>query len=162
MMSAGVPLAIALGIVLPIFALIATLGSLVRRRLPKMAEAETPEKRRMMRQFNLVNFGQWIAIFLVVNVLRNLHLDAWVVPSIVLIVGAHFLPLARIFRAPQHVKTGIAMMLCAAVAIVLPVSMRETVECVSAGLILWISAAGALYTAFRMTPRMALASQIGN
>jgi hypothetical protein len=46
-------------------------------------------------------------------------------------------------------------MLCAAVALVLPASVRDAVECVSAGFILWTSAAAALYTAFRMAPSSA-------
>jgi len=81
-------------------------------------------------------------IFGVINLLRYLHLDAWVVPSIVLIVGAHFIPLARIFQAPQHLKAAIAMMVCAAIAVVLPVAVRDTVECLSAGLILWAKRSG--------------------
>lgn len=152
MSSAGVPLGVGLAVVLPVFVLIAFLGSVARRRLPKFSEAETPEKKQKMRAFNMVNIAQWLAIFGVINLLRNFHLDAWIVPSIVLIVGAHFIPLAWIFQAPQHLKTGIAMMLCAAVAVVLPVSVRDTVECMGAGLILWISAAGALYVAFRLAP----------
>jgi hypothetical protein len=161
MSSAGVPLRIALAVVIPVFVLIAFFGSVARRRLPKPAATETPEKKQRMRAFNMVNIAQWLAIFGVINLLRNFHLDAWVVPSIVLIVGAHFIPLARIFQAPQHLKTGIAMMLCAAVAVVLPVSVRDTVECVCAGLILWASAAGALYAAFRLVSRPAFASQAG-
>jgi hypothetical protein len=161
MISAGVPLRVALAMVVPVFVLIAFLGSAVRRRLPKLAAAETPEKKQMMRTFNMVNIAQWVAIFGVVNLLRFLHLDAWIVSSIVLIVGAHFIPLARIFQAPQHLKTGIAMMLCAAVAVVLPVSVRDIVECLGAGLILWVSAAGALYAAFRLVSRPAFASQAG-
>jgi len=160
MSSAGVPLGVGLAVVLPVFALIVFLGSVARRRLPKFSEAETPEKKQKMRAFNMVNIAQWLAIFGVINLLRNFHLDAWIVPSIVLIVGAHFIPLARIFQAPQHLKTGIAMMLCAAVAVVLPVSVRDTVECMGAGLILWISAAGALYVAFRLAPPSRLAVQV--
>ena len=152
MSSAGVPLSVALAVVLPAFALIAFLGSVARRRLPKLAAAETPEKKQRMRAFNMVNVAQWLAIFGVIKLMRNLHLDVWIVPSIVLIVGAHFIPLARIFQAPQHLKTGIAMMVLAAVALVLPASIRDTVECLSAGLILWVSAAGALFAAFRMAP----------
>jgi hypothetical protein len=165
MASAGAPVRIALAVVVPVFVLIACLGSTVRRRLPKLAGAESPEKTQMKRALAVVNVVQWFAIFGTVNLLRNLHLDAWVVPAIVLIVGAHFIPLARIFQAPQHLKTGVAMMLCAATAIVLPVSIRDTVECLSAGLILWASAAGALYAAFRaafrMAPSSALAPQAG-
>ena len=151
MMSAGVSWQAGLAAVLPVFILIGFLGALARRRLPRIAEVETPEKKRVMRVFMIVNVVQWVGIFGVANLLASLHLNAWIIPAIVLIVGAHFLPLARIFQAPQHVKTGIAMMVCAAAAVVLPVSVRDTVECVGAGLILWISAAGALYAAFRLS-----------
>ncbi len=161
MVSAGVSWQAGLAAVLPVFILIGFLGALVRRRLPKIAEVETPEKKQMMRVFMIVNVVQWVGIFGVVNLLANLHLNAWIIPAIVLIVGAHFLPLAQIFQAPQHVKTGIAMMLCAAAAVVLPVSVRDTVECVGAGLILWISAAGALHVAFRLAPRRAIALGVG-
>jgi hypothetical protein len=161
MTSAGVPLRVSLAVVVPVFVLIAFLGSAARRRLPKFSAAETPEKKQMMRAFHMVNIAQWVAIFGVVNLLRNLHLDAWVVPSIVMIVGAHFLPLARIFQAPQHLKTGIAMMVCAALAVVLPVTVRDTVECLSAGAILWGSAAGALYAAFRIAAPARLIAQAG-
>ncbi|MGA9717404.1 MAG: hypothetical protein WBQ79_03915 [Acidobacteriaceae bacterium] len=153
MMGAGVSWQTGLAAVLPVFILIGFLGALVRRRLPKTAEVETPEKKHAMLVFVIVNVVQWVGIFGVANLLANLHLKAWIVPAIVLIVGAHFLPLARIFQAPQHVKTGIAMMLCAAAAVVLPISIRDTVECVTAGLILWISAAGALHAAFRLSAR---------
>jgi hypothetical protein len=161
MTGAGVPLQIALAVVVPVFALIAGLGSVVRRRLPKTACEETPEKKQMMRLFAVVNVVQWVAIIGTVNVLNNLHLQGWVVSSIVLIVGAHFIPLARIFQAPQHRTTGVALMLCAAMALVLPGSVRDVVECVTAGLILWVSGAGALYAAFRMAPRPPLAAQAG-
>ena len=161
MKSAGVPVQMALAVVIPVFALIACLGSTVRHRLPKFAGPESPEKQQMMRTFTAINVVEWIAIFGTVNLLRNLHLDAWIVSSIVMIVGAHFIPLARIFQAPQHLKTGFAMMACAAIAVVLPVSVRDTVECVSAGLILWASAAGALHCALRTATLSQLAAQAG-
>ena len=161
MTAAGVPVSIALAVVVPVFVLIACMASVVRRRLPKFSGAESPEKKQMMRAFAVVNVVEWLAIFGTINLLRNLHLDAWIVSSIVLIVGAHFLPLARIFGARQHVVTGTALMLCAAVALVLPVSVRDVVECVGASLILWASAAVALYAAFRMSARPPAASLAG-
>jgi hypothetical protein len=157
MASAGVSWQAGVAAVLPVFLLIALLGVAVRRRLPKIDEAETPEKKQTMRAFVLVNVAQWATILGAVNLLANLRLNEWIVPAIVLIVGAHFIPLARIFQAPQHRKTGIALMVCAALAVVLPVSVRDAVECISASVILWISAATALRCAFRMAPR-ALAS----
>jgi hypothetical protein len=155
MSAAGMPVRVAIALVLPVFALIACLASAVRRRLPKLGGPESPEKKQMMGAFVVVNVVQWVAIFGTVNLLRNFQLEGWIVSAIVLIVGAHFLPLARIFGARQHVVTGAALMLCAAVALVLPASVRDAVECLSAGLILWASAAAALYTAFRMAPSSA-------
>jgi hypothetical protein len=161
MSAAGMPVRVAIALVLPVFVLIACLASAVRRRVPRLAGPESPEKKEMMRAFVGVNVVQWVAIFGTVNLLRNVQLDGWIVSAIVLIVGAHFLPLARIFGARQHVVTGAALMLCAAVAVVLPAPVRDSVECVTAGLILWASAAGALYTAFRMVPSLRLAAQAG-
>jgi hypothetical protein len=158
MAAANVPALVAIAILVPVFALIAHLGLVVRRRLPKLPHAETPKKKQIMRAFVVVNVVQWVAILGTINLLRNLQLDGWIVSAIVLIVGAHFVPLARIFGSRQHVVTGAAMMLCAAAAIVLPTSRRDTVECVSAGLILWASAAAALHTAFRLAPSSRLAS----
>jgi hypothetical protein len=158
MAGAGVSAAVALTVVVPVFALIAGLGVAARRRLSKCA-GETPEKKQRMRAFGAVNVVQWVAIFGTVNLLRNLHLEGWIFPAIVLIVGAHFLPLAWIFEAPQHRVTGIALIVCAAMALVLPATVRDLVECVAAGLVLWMSAAVALYTAFRNAPRSRVAAQ---
>jgi hypothetical protein len=155
MSAAGMPARVAIALVVPVFALIACLASAVRRRLPKLAGPESPEKKQMMGAFAAVNVVQWVAIFGTVNLLRNFQLEGWIVSAIVLIVGAHFLPLARIFGARQHVVTGAALMVCAAVALVLPASVRDAVECVTTGLILWASAAAALYAAFRMAPSSA-------
>jgi hypothetical protein len=161
MSVAGMPVRVAIALVLPVFVLIACLASAVRRRVPRLAGPESPQKKEMMRAFVVVNVVQWVAIFGTVNLLRNLQLDRWIVSAIVLIVGAHFLPLARIFGARQHVVTGAALMLCAAVAVVMPAPVRDAVECVSAGIILWASAAVALCTAFRMAPSSRLAAQAG-
>jgi hypothetical protein len=161
MSAAGMPKRVAIALVVPVFALIACLALAVRRRLPKLAEPESPEKKEMMQAFAAVNVVQWVAIFGTIKLLTSWHLEGWIVPAIVLIVGAHFLPLARIFGARPHVVTGAALMLCAAAAVVLPPSVRDAVECVTAGLILWASAAAALYTAFRLTPPSRLAAQAG-
>ncbi len=162
MASAGISTRISLAVVVPGFALIACLGSMMRRRLPKRSvesRVKSLEQRRLGRAFLAVNVVQWVTIVGTVNLLRNLHLETWIVPAIVLIVGAHFFPLAQIFRTRKHLFTGLAMTLCAGAAIVLPVSIRDTIECVSAGLILWASAAAALRFAFRAQASVALASQ---
>jgi hypothetical protein len=156
MAAAGVPVGGAIAIVVPVFVLIACLGATLRRRLPKLSGPESPEKKQRMRAFGVVNVVQWGAIFGTITLLTSWHLYGWIVSAILLIVGAHFLPLAQIFGSRQHVVTGAALMLCAAVAIVLPASLRDVVVCVSGGLILWASAAIALHTGLRLVPQSRL------
>lgn len=135
--------------------LIAVLGVAARRRLPPPGRAETPERKESMKAFAMVNVAQWLAIFGVANLLRNLHAEVWVLPSIVLIVGAHFVPLARIFGARAHLMTGLGLMACAAISLFLPPSSRDAFVCLGAGLLLWMSAAHALQCAFRTASRQA-------
>lgn len=79
MAAANVPTLVAIAIVTPVFALIASLGLGLRRRLPKLLHAETPEKKQMMRAFVVVNVVQWVAILGTINLLRNLRLEGWIV-----------------------------------------------------------------------------------
>src|ERR1700744_3978682 len=72
MTGVGVPLPAGIAMVLPVFVLIAFLGSVTRRRLQKFSGAETPEKKAMMRAFAVVNVVQWVAIFGTANLLHNL------------------------------------------------------------------------------------------
>ena len=109
------------------------------------AEPDSPEKRRRSRGFHLVNAGQWVLVIVVANVLANIGLIAWVIPAVIFIVGAHFLPLAKLFAYPPNYVTGIAMMLVAAVyPWVAAAGASSPIGCLGAGLILWSSAAWAI------------------
>lgn len=108
-------------------------------------EPKSPETRRRSRRFHLVNAGQWVLVIVVANVLANTGLIAWVIPAVIFIVGAHFLPLAKLFEYPPHYVTGLAMMLVAAVyPWVSSVGASSPIGCLGAGLILWSSAAWAI------------------
>jgi hypothetical protein len=69
----------------------------------------------------------------------------WIIPSIILIVGIHFFPLAVAFQVPRHYATGAAMTL---LAIFYPLMSSagptSPVGCLGAGIILWASAVVAL------------------
>jgi phage shock protein PspC (stress-responsive transcriptional regulator) len=54
----------------------------------------SPNSRRI---FNLVNAGQWVLILIAVFGLARMHRPGLIAPAICLVVGLHFLPLARIF-----------------------------------------------------------------
>jgi hypothetical protein len=108
-------------------------------------EANTPERRRISRIFNIVNTVQWCLAGLLAFMFSNFGYDRWIVPMIIFIVGAHFLPLAKVFENRRHYLTGLGLMI---VALVYPWILSEGPinpfgPCV-AGLILWLSAASTL------------------
>lgn len=106
---------------------------------------ETQEGRRRSRGFRLVNSAQWLVIVVVALVLANTGRGAWIVPAVVFVIGAHFLPLARLFDYPPHYATGSAMMLLAATyPFAAPSGPASSAGCLGAGIILWVSAAWAI------------------
>ena len=109
------------------------------------AESDSQEKRRRSRGFHMVNAGQWVLMVVVANVLANIGLTTWIIPAAIFIVGAHFLPLAKLFEYPPHYITGVAMMLLAAVyPWVAAAGANSPTGCLGAGVILWSSSAWAI------------------
>jgi hypothetical protein len=72
-----------------------------------------------------------------VNVLENLHHDDLVFPAIVIIVGLHFLPLARGLPRPSYYATGAALIFTGLAALLLRAEQRPMTVGMSAALILW-------------------------
>jgi hypothetical protein len=57
------------------------------------------------------------------------------------IMGLHFLPLARLLRAPRYYIMGTAMILCVLASLLVPESsIRNVLACVGIGLPMWITA----------------------
>jgi len=109
------------------------------------ALAQTPERLRKSRMFNLVNAGQWGVIVVVALALSQIGYARWIWPVIVLIIGLHFLPLARLFAYRPHYLTGTALILLACVyPFVAPEGPESAVGALGAGLILWLSAVWAI------------------
>jgi hypothetical protein len=116
----------------------------VRAQAHREPEDET-EKRRRDRLVAIASAAEGIAIFLVVNVLVNVGLGAYVAPAIALIVGLHFLPLAWRLPARAYHATA-ALLIAVAAAGVLIHDQSERVLAVSAGAatILWLTSLMAL------------------
>ena len=71
----------------------------VEQTLPKAAgDTETPEERKRSRQFLYIFGTEGLAILVVKNILVNTNLDHLFIPSLALIVGLHFFPLATVFK----------------------------------------------------------------
>jgi len=104
-------------------------------------ESNDPVRMRTNRMFNIINAIQWVAIFLIINVLNRNGLADWAVPAIILLIGLHFIPLAKIFKYPPHYLTGAGLII---VSIGYPLlalnGPRDFVGCLVTGLILWASA----------------------
>lgn len=57
------------------------------------------------------------------------------------IMGLHFLPLAKLLRAPRYYFMGVAMILCIFASILVPeVSVRNVIACAGIGLPMWVTA----------------------
>jgi hypothetical protein len=106
-----------------------------------------PDSPSHNRAFGWINALQWIAVFIVVQILTRLHLDAYTVSAIAGIVGLHFLPLATLFKNRLHYVTGSAMVAWAAgTALFAPPQQMQGDAAMGAGVILWASAAITLAT----------------
>lgn len=71
----------------------------VGQTLPRSPDnTETPEDRKRSRQFLYIFGTEGLAILVVKNVLVNTNLDYLFIPSLALIVGLHFFPLASVFK----------------------------------------------------------------
>lgn len=121
-------------------------GRVVRRSRAAMISVRGgAEYVRMRRHFRAINAGQWIVIIIAVLVLHRARLDEWIAPTLMLIVGLHMLPLARIFQYPPHYLTGAALILT---ALLYPLANRNgpasALGCMLAAAILWLSAAWSL------------------
>jgi hypothetical protein len=109
------------------------------------AEENFPESKGAEQIFNVVNSIQWSLVFVASIFLLIFRHPEWIIPSIILIVGIHFFPLAVAFKVPRHYATGTAMTL---LAIFYPLMSSagptSPVGCLGAGIILWVSAVAAL------------------
>lgn len=109
------------------------------------------------RAFGRINLVQWLTIFAAIVALNAAGRPEWITPAVILIVGLHFFPLARLFRAPRHYAIGTALVV---VALAYPWMADGGPDYPSGelatGAILWIGALyGFLHDRFAKTPVIA-------
>jgi hypothetical protein len=115
------------------------------------SQANRNAKKKINRQFGLVNFLQWGFIFAAVFGLPHLGLTRWIVPAIILIVGIHFFPLAKLFKARMHYLVGaiiVAWAIC--YPTLFSAGKADSIGAIGMGTILWASAAFACSRAFHL------------
>lgn len=80
-----------------------------------------------------------VAIFVAANVCMNIGAQDAVAPVIAIVVGLHFLPLARGIPLPLYYATGVALVALGLAALLLPGPERVGVTGLGAAAILWAS-----------------------
>lgn len=126
---------------IPILASLA-LAAAVRRVRGATPAVDDADEARRNRLVMIWSAAEGVAIFIAINVLVNVgHRDAFV-PVVALIVGAHFIPLARGLPAPAYYVTAAALIALGLVGLAMP-GRAERITLVSAGaaVVLWITAA---------------------
>src|ERR1044072_1284314 len=103
--------------------------------------APRPDAGRVGRLVGIWSAVEGVAIFATVTALQNLDMVDAIGPAIAIVVGLHFVPLARGIPAPLYYATAGAMVLAGAAALLLPGPERLPATGIAAALILWASAA---------------------
>jgi hypothetical protein len=91
--------------------------------------------------FRWINVAQWVGIALLIVVLNVISRTEWIVPGILLIVGVHFLPLARLFDSRLNAITGIVLVtLALASPLFTDGGPQSPTVPLLAGVMIWMSA----------------------
>jgi hypothetical protein len=129
---------------------IATIGFIYVgiRHYKRVRNGATDRASSQKKKFHMINVAQWILIFMAMRVLRsNGHAD-WMAPTVMFIVGLHFLPLARVFSYRPHYLTGVALIVLALTYPLAGAAASWTAPgCLAAGLVLWASSIWAIVPA---------------
>jgi hypothetical protein len=137
--------AIAATLAIPAVMLLRTAGQ--RSREKGLEEQESPEDKHA---FARINFLQWAAIFAAVAFFNALHRTEYLTPVITFIVGAHLIPLARLFSYRPHLVTGSLLMFWATIMVMVFAKENMTsVGAIGTAMILLGSAAWTLTIAGR-------------
>jgi hypothetical protein len=137
------------GVTWPLLALLGAVGAgifltglrLSFREAAAGSSLSETEQLQRLRVFHTVNVLQWCAIIAWIVLLNVIGHVEWITPGIILIVGVHCFPLARLFKTRANAVTGAALTLLALVYPFLAVDgPLSAVGPVCAGLILWTAA----------------------
>jgi len=102
----------------------------------------TPEEgRRIGRAVGLWSAVEGIAILAAINLLPRFGAAAAIPSAIAIIVGLHFLPLARALSRPLYYATGAAQVALGAASLLVLPPLRLPLLGAGAALVLWASAA---------------------
>jgi len=117
-------------------------------KLPK--EPRTDERRQMSRRFVWIVILELVGIVIVNTAFFNLGLLSWLVPVDLIIVGLHFIPLAKLFGVPRYTPLGVVfcaipvltLMVVPADALIGAAVARYLISSLGCAAATWLIAAG--------------------
>jgi hypothetical protein len=144
---------VSMAAIVAICAALAIPAAMLLRSASRAAHASgagTLDSPEVKRAFFRVNLMQWAAIVTAAVLFNAIHKQEFLAPVITFIVGAHLIPLARLFLYAAHYVTGTLLMAWATViAIAFPAAMMPTVGAWGTAAILLGSAVYTLASAGR-------------
>lgn len=118
----------------------------VRAVPPPPEHTPGPADRARLKAFQRINAAQWVAIPIMAFALGLAGHPEWTTAGVMVIVGLHFLPLARLFAYPPHRLTAAALVALGTVGPILAGAPQAPLLPALAGLVLWLSALGLLHS----------------
>jgi len=111
------------------------------RRRSFTGTGDAAASQRVRKGFMVVNAVQWTVIGLAVLLLNLTGHVAWILPAVILVVGLHFLPLARLFGYRAYNLTAAALVAVAVAALVGGGAVNGVaLTLLATGAILWATA----------------------
>jgi len=115
------------------------------RRRNFTASADAAASKRVRKGFMVVNAVQWSSIGLAVLLLNLTGHVAWILPAVIMVVGLHFFPLARLFGFRAYNLTAAALVVVACAALLAGGAVNGVaLSLLATGVILWLTAVALL------------------
>ena len=102
-------------------------------------ERTAADAKRIGRLIGIWTMVEGVAIFATFALTPKLGIPDAAVPILAIVVGLHFLPIARGIPMPVYYATGLAMIATGAVALLMPAADRYAATGIPCAIILWAS-----------------------
>ena len=113
-------------------------GYVLRRRLQLPPLYTDTERAKTTKRIGKVNMWQWLAVGGAVLLLNILHEPIYIPYAVVIIVGLHFIPLAKALHCPAYFVSGLSLAALGLLACVATLGGHDaSLATAATGLLLW-------------------------
>ena len=150
--SPAVLIAIALvAVILSVFAV----RLFIHNRLAYAVFRKTADGKRSSMALGIINTAQWVFIFALAALLPQSQAH-WFLPAVILVVGAHFVPLASAISYRPYYLTAVALFTVAGLHVWLASNTSlSAIGALGAGLTLWLTALGQMLSKLPLPAKQA-------